>query len=128
MSKEIIGEYIKNAEEKLKTAGILMENERYDDVVSRAYYSVFHCTQALLASIGINAESHSGVRALFGLHFIKTKKMEKKYAKYLKNLKDDREAGDYGIYSLIEEDEAQNAINEADEFLKETKRLLDILE
>jgi len=108
--KEIIKEYIKIAEEKMKTAKILMDNERYDDVVSRAYYAVFHCVQALLASIGVKAETHSGAKDLFGLYFIKNGKMDKKYAKYLKNLKDDREAGDYGIYSLIEENEAQNAI------------------
>jgi hypothetical protein len=127
LSNEIIAEYVNNAEEKLKTALILLKNDRFDDVVSRAYYAVFHCAQALLASIGVKAETHTGVRSLFGFHFIKTKKMAKIYSRYLKNLKDDREVGDYGIYSLIDEADAKNAIIEAQEFLKETKRLLGVL-
>jgi len=32
--------------EKLKTAEILFENERYDDAISRAYYAMFYSAKA----------------------------------------------------------------------------------
>ena len=124
MDKEIIKEYIKTAKDKLDSAKILLENEKYDDAVSRAYYAVFHSAQALLLNEGLKAESHSGVRHMFGLHFIKEGKIDKKFAKYLKDLKEDREAGDYGILSMIEEDDAKEAIVEAEEFLAETEKYL----
>lgn len=124
MDKEIIAEYLKTADDKLDSAKILLEHKKHDDAVSRAYYAVFHCAQALLLSIGVKAESHSGVRHMFGLHFIKEGKFDKKYAKYLKNLKEDREAGDYGILTLLEPEDAQDAIREAEEFVAETKRYI----
>lgn len=124
MDKEIINEYLKTADDKLDSAKILLEHQKFDDAVSRAYYAVFHCAQALLLSIGVKAESHSGVRHLFGLHFIKEGKFDKRYAKYLKNLKEDRENGDYGILTMIEQREAEEAVREAEEFVAETKRYL----
>ena len=124
ISKEILNGYIEAAKEKLDSAEILFKHKKYDDAVSRAYYAVFHCAQALLLSIGVKAESHSGVRQLFGLHFIKNGEFSKKYGKYLKNLKDDRENGDYGIFSILEKDDAQKGIKEAEEFVAETLRYL----
>lgn len=126
MDKEIVKEYLKVADEKLDSAKILLEHKKYDDAVSRAYYAVFHCAQALLINEGLKAESHSGVRHLFGLHFIKKGKFDKKFAKYLKNLKEDRENGDYGILTLIEEEDAEEALSEAEEFVAETKKYLSI--
>ncbi len=123
-NKEIIKGYIEAAKVKLDSAEILLKHSKYDDTVSRAYYAVFHCAQALLLSIGVKAESHSGVRQLFGLHFIKNEEFSKKYGKYLKKLKDDRENGDYGIFSILEKDDAQKAIKEAEEFIAETVRYL----
>lgn len=123
MSEEIeniLKEYLNNAKEKISSAKILLEHQKYDDSVSRSYYAVFYCVQALLLSMGFKAESHSGARQLFGLHFIKTGKFDKKYARYLKNLKDDRENGDYGIFSLIDENEAKDSLKEAEEFYSAT--------
>ena len=125
-NKIILRAYIEAARKKLKSAKILFENGSYDDCVSRAYYSVFHCAQSLLISKGLKAETHYGVKLLFGLHFIKTNIFDKKYAKYLKNLKDDREDSDYGIFTLIEKEDAENSIKEAEEFLKETEKYLKI--
>jgi len=122
--KEIIKAYIDTAKGKIESAEILLKYKKYDDVVSRAYYAVFHCAQALLISIGVKAESHSGVRNLFGLYFIKSDKFDKKFGRYLKNLKDERENGDYGIFTLIEENDAKKAIKEAKEFLSQTETYL----
>ena len=124
MDKEIVREYLRTAEEKLESARILFEHGQYDDAVSRAYYAAFHAAQALLVNEGLKAETHTGVRQMFGLHFVKTKKIDRRFAKYLKNLKDDREDGDYGILTTIESDDAKIALSEANDFVFEAKRLL----
>ena len=123
-NKAILKEYLNNAREKISSARILLEHQKYDDSVSRSYYAVFHCVQALLLNAGFKAESHSGARQLFGLHFVKTGKFDKKYARYLKNLKDDRENGDYGIFSLIGEEEARDSLEEAEEFYSKASSFL----
>ena len=64
------------------------------------------------------------MRQLFGFHFIKEGRLDKKFGRYLKNLKDERENGDYGIFTLIEKKDALKAIKEAKEFIIETERYL----
>jgi len=120
-TKALIKGYIQKAEKKLEVAERLLRSGDYEDAVSRAYYAVFHATQALLLTEGERAETHKGVVTLFGLLFIKTDKFSKNLGKYLANLKDERESGDYEIFSFIDEETAGTAIKEAKEFLREAR-------
>lgn len=115
---------LEKSKEKLRAAEILFKNDEYDDAVSRAYYSSFHAAQAVLLTEGLSADTHQGVVTLFGLHFVKTGKLDKRFGKILSNLKDDRENGDYEIYSVIDSEVAGEAVQEAREFLKEAERYL----
>lgn len=117
--------YIEKAEEKLRMAETLLKNSGYDDAVSRAYYTAFHAAKAVLLTEGLTTETHQGVVNLFGLHFVKTGKFDKRFGRMLANLKDDRENGDYEIYSAIDKEVAEQAVNEAREFLKEAKQYLE---
>jgi hypothetical protein len=103
----------------------LLNTEDYEDAVSRAYYAVYHATQALLLSEGEKAETHKGVVTLFGLLFVKTGKFKKNLGKYIANLKDNRESGDYEVFSYIDQETAENAVSEAHEFIMESKRYLE---
>lgn len=122
--KSLIDGYIQKAQKKLEVAERLLKSGDYEDAVSRAYYAVFHATQALLLTEGQHAETHKGVVSLFGLLFVKTGKFNKNLGKYLANLKDDRENGDYEIFSFMDEESAETALHEAKEFLKEAKKYL----
>ncbi|GAB4422372.1 MAG: HEPN domain-containing protein [Thermodesulfovibrionales bacterium] len=126
--KELIKGYIEKAEKKLNVAEKLLKTEDYEDAVSRAYYAVYHATQALLLSEGERAETHKGVVTLFGLLFVKTGKFKKNLGKYLANLKDDRESGDYEIFSYIDKETAETAVTEAREFLRESREYLKKIE
>ena len=119
--KELIKGYIQKAEGKLGVAKRLFASGDYEDAVSRAYYAVYHATQALLLTEGQRAETHRGVITLFGLLFVKTGKFNKNLGKFLANLKDDRESVDYEVFSYIEKETAETALKEAEEFLKESK-------
>ena len=123
-TKALINGYIQRAERKLEVAEKLLKSEDYEDSVSRAYYAVFHATQALLLTEGAHTETHKGVVTLFGLLFVKTGKFSKNIGKYLANLKDDRESGDYEVFSYIEKETAETALSEAREFLTGAKRYL----
>jgi uncharacterized protein (UPF0332 family) len=61
---------------------------------------------------------------MFGLHLIKTGKIEKKYGQWLNKLKDERENGDYDIFTSFELEDAKNGVNEAEEFLEEMRKYL----
>lgn len=124
-TKSLIKGYLEKAGEKLKVASSLLEDGAYDDAVSRAYYAAFHAATAVLLTEGLAAETHRGLLNMFGLHFVKTGKIEKKYGKYLANLKDDRESGDYEAFSAIDKETAETAVSEATDFLGAMKRFLE---
>ena len=127
MDKEtavLIEGYLSRAKEKLKSAKDLFAAQDWSDCVSRAYYCAFHSAQALLLSEGLQASTHQGVLNLFGMYFIKSGKLDKKFARMLKNLKDDRENGDYEVFSTIDEEIAEQTIGEAKEFLKAARQHL----
>lgn len=109
--------YMAKAKEKLRVAQTLLKNGDHEDAVSRAYYAAFHAAQAALLTEGLSAGTHQGLVNLFGLHFVKTGKLDRKLGKFLSNLKDDRENGDYEIYSAIDEETATTAVAEAKDFV-----------
>ena len=123
-TKDLIVIQIEKSNEKLKAARVLLKEGFADDAISRAYYSMFHAASAVLFAEGITAESHSALKTMFGLHFVKTGKIDKKYGRWLNKLKDERENGDYDIFTSFEREDAKEDINEVEEFLSEMKRFL----
>ena len=121
---DLIRTQIRKSEEKLNAAKTLFIEEFVDDAISRAYYSMFHAASAVLLSEGITVESHGALKTMFGLRFIKTEKIDKKYGRWLNKLKDERENGDYDIFTSFEREDAMEGVNEAEELLSEMKRFL----
>lgn len=115
---------MEKSKQKLEVAKELFQKNRYEDAVSRAYYSAFHAVQALLMTEGITVKTHQGLVNLFGLHFVQSGKFDKKFGKSLTNLKDDRENSDYEIYSAIDKEDAQTAVREAEEFYEAVQKYL----
>jgi uncharacterized protein (UPF0332 family) len=121
---DLIRTQIRKSEEKLNAAKTLFREGFMDDAISRAYYSMFHAASAVLVSEGITVESHGALKTMFGLRFIKTEKIDKKYGRWLNKLKDEGENGDYDIFTSFEREDAKEDVDEAEEFLSEMKRFL----
>ncbi len=115
---------IEKSQEKLNAAKTLLKDGFIDDAISRAYYSMFHAASAVLLSEGITVESHSALKTMFGLHLVRTGKIDKKFSRWLNKLKDERENGDYDIFTSFEYADAQTDIEHAEAFLAEMKRYL----
>ncbi|MHC4482751.1 MAG: HEPN domain-containing protein [Planctomycetota bacterium] len=112
------------AKKALLAAQTLLENQLYEDCVSRAYYAVLHAAKAALVTTGVEPESHSAVRRLFGLHLVKAGKIEKNFARILTAEQEDREIGDYDIHIEIEQDTAKKRVADAEEFIKRIEAYL----
>jgi len=108
MNVENRTDYIKyrfqRAKESYEEALILEENKRWNAVVNRLYYSCFYAVIALLLKNNIDTQTHDGTRTQFGLHFIKTGKIDIKHGQLFSKLFDFRQKGDYG--DLYDYDEA----------------------
>ena len=59
-SAQVQEAYRKKSESYLVSAKILLENERLEETVSMAYYSMYYMVLALLFATGIKCENHSG--------------------------------------------------------------------
>ena len=77
---------IKSAFTTFDAAKVLADNGFWNSAVNRLYYSVFYSVNALLVQNEIYANSHSGMRSQFYLHFVKTGKLDKKFGALLAEL------------------------------------------
>ena len=61
---------------------------------------------------------------MFGLHLVKSGKIEKEFAAILTAEQEDREIGDYDIYIEIEQDRAAKRVNDAEKFVHRIEKYL----
>ena len=62
---------IEKAERSLKVAKDLFSKEYYDFAISRAYYTMFYCAQALLFTKNLSFSKHSALISDFGKELAK---------------------------------------------------------
>lgn len=73
---------------------------------------------------GLEVSSHRSVRRLFGLHLIKTAKLDVRLAKILAEEQDDRFLADYDAWFHPERERVEKRVKEAAEFLAAIKGFL----
>jgi len=112
------------AKKALLAAKTLLENQLYEDCVSRAYYAVLHAAKAALSIEDVEPQSHHAVRRMFGLHLVKTGKIEREFARILTAEQEDREIGDYDIHIEIEQDTALKRVRDAEKFVERIDKYL----
>ncbi|MFB6100819.1 MAG: HEPN domain-containing protein [Candidatus Nanohalobium sp.] len=113
-------EHLELSESKLKSAEVLLQNELYADSISRAYYSMFNAAKALLLTEDSSPKTHTGVSSELGKLF--RDRIDRELLSELTRLQDLREKADYTNYQPDRE-ETREAIETAEEFLKESKRI-----
>ncbi len=83
---ELAENYLLKAKEKLESAEILLNEDKYADSISRSYYATYLSARAILLVVGEDPKTHSGCIRLFGLKFVKDGRVEKKFAKIFTQL------------------------------------------
>lgn len=119
-----IRDFIEKAEKFLNTAENALNNGDYDSCVSRCYYAMFFMAEAVLLTKDLSASSHKGVITLFGEHFVKTKIFERNLGKALNDAYDKRLVGDYGVGFMVTEQQAQDLLETAQDFVSRLKGYL----
>src|SRR5688572_21639684 len=75
----------RRAKRSLRAAEILTEEGFYEDALSRMYYAALHAAKAALHVRDVTAESHAGVRRMFGLYMIRSGEIEPKWSPYFQS-------------------------------------------
>jgi uncharacterized protein (UPF0332 family) len=112
------------AKDSLRGAEIMVREFLYDIAVSRAYYAMFYCAEALLDADGLVFSSHAAVVSGLGLHFAKTGRVPPELHRYLIQAQASRLLGDYDAESPRSSEEAAKHIARAYEFIQFAERML----
>ena len=123
--KELVDYRIRRALETLREVSLHIENELWNTAINRLYYACYYAVIALLISKGIKAQTHAGVRQMFGLHFIKTGLIDKESGSFFSNIFDKRLTGDYNDFIDYTKEDILELINPAKDFIEEIQKLLD---
>lgn len=123
------GEYISyrvsKATESLGDARILAENKSWNACVNRLYYACYYIVSALLLKSQLNTQTHSGVKTLFNLHFIKTGKLTVEDGRLYSDLMDWRQKGDYGDMFDFDKETVLPLIPLVSSFIQRVEKLLE---
>lgn len=122
--RKLIAYRLDQAAETLDAARELVAAGHYRDAVNRAYYAMFYCGLALLASKGLGASKHSGVLSLFNRYFVRTGEFPLEDGRHLQEAFELRQRSDYREFVQITPEQAQEAMAQAEAFLEHTRRAL----
>ena len=103
MNEDLVRYRLERSAEALEDAKILLDQKRLHATVNRLYYSMFYAVVALLETQDLKSSKHSGVRALFNQHFVKTKSISKESGDFYGVMYTNRQKGDYVEYTEFTE-------------------------
>lgn len=110
--------------EALQETSLLSEKGYYNAAVNRLYYACYYAISALLLSIGVNAQTHAGVKTMFGLHVISKGLLPNEYGKTFSRLFEIRHSGDYDDFVYCDRDIIEEYYPKAQALVENVQRLL----
>lgn len=116
--EDAIAYRVERAQKCLDEVELLASNQLYNTAVNRMYYGCFHSVSALLLQDGIRISTHSGLRQIFALHYVKTGIVDKETARILSKLCDKRQRSDYDDFVDYDRDEVMADLPRAREFVQ----------
>ncbi len=119
--KELVSYRLLKAKETISEIDILIANQLWNTAINRLYYACYYAVAALLIQNDIKAQTHAGVRQMFGLHFIKTGFIDKDLGRFYSDIFDKRQTGDYDDFIDFGE-------NDVAELIPPAKKLIQTIE
>lgn len=114
--KAVVDYRLSQADEALDLARIAVQKGYWNSAMSRLYYTCFYLITALFAKHHIKAHTHTGVKTVFSLQFIREGKIEAKWGKLLAILLDKRQIGDYGDFPSFSNEQVLPLLKDVEEF------------
>ena len=112
------------AKESLEEARTLNKVGLLRGAINRSYYAMFYAVLALAVLRQEATSKHSGLIAFFDREFIKTGIFPKELSKVLHLGFQRRQENDYGNLYTSSNDEAEAAINEAENFVDKIEKYI----
>lgn len=117
MTTSSVQRELDRAQQALRAAALLHEQGLFADAVSRSYYAILHAARAALLSHEVIAESHAGLRRLFGSTLVHPGLLEAKWARILATAQDRRAAADYNSQLQWDDAASRQLLDDARSFV-----------
>ncbi len=115
---------LSRAAKNVHTAESLLAEPDFEASVSRAYYAMFYAAEAALFSQDVKFKSHRSVISCFGRVFCKTGILRSELGHHLKRAYERRLTGDYAYDTSTTQDEAEETLTWAKEFVSAVEEYL----
>lgn len=115
---------LRKAEENIGAAKVLIDQGYFAISVSRLYYSMFYCAEAVLLSLNLTFSKHSAVISAFGQQFTKTGLLPQELHRSLIEAQDMRNLSDYDLMAVLNREAAEAQLSKAHIFLQAASEFL----
>ncbi len=115
---------LQKARRYVESAEVLRAQRDYDSAVSRLYYAMFYCAEALLLARGHSYSSHRAVISGFGQHYVKTGTLPRDLHQWLQAAFEKRQVSDYEFLTALDEADVKDMAVKAGQFLSRTTEFL----
>jgi uncharacterized protein (UPF0332 family) len=122
--KELVKHRIDKANETFNEVALHIEHELWATAVNRLYYACYYAVSALLINNEIQAQTHSGVRQMLGLHFIKTGLIDEESGSFYSYLFNMRQTGDYDDFVNFKKENIIDLVKPAGELILAIEKML----
>jgi uncharacterized protein (UPF0332 family) len=125
MNEDLIRYRREKSRETLEDAHLLFQAGRLFSTLNRIYYALFYEVMALLLTKDLSSAKHTGIRALFNAHFIKTGKVSVELGRFFSRMYDFRQKGDYADFVQFEEEKMKEWLVSAEHFINEIDQVIE---
>jgi uncharacterized protein (UPF0332 family) len=115
---------LEKAKKTISELPVLAENALWHTAANRLYYACFYAVTALLINDGHKAQTHSGVKSVFGLYYVKTGIIDIAMKDLYLELFELRQTGDYDDMITIKEADVKPLIAPAEKFIATIEKLI----
>lgn len=123
--KILINYRLERANESIRAAELMLENEMHIPAMNRIYYSMFYAVQALLVLKESTFSKHGQVRGFFNKEFIKSGVFPKEFGKLFNTVFEYRQKFDYVDLITPEEELLLDYIYKANIFIKKINEFIE---
>jgi len=122
--QEIVKLRLENARQALADAAVLLARSSLRAAVNRCYYAMFYATAALALQGNKTFRKHSGLIAYFHAEFVKPGRLSRDLGRILQKGFDNRSEADYQDVVRFTPADIENALQEAQRFVREIELYL----
>lgn len=123
--KDIVHYWLEKAKESLDAARDEMRAGRLSFSVNRLYYACFYVVSAILFKEGFQFKKHSGVRAAFHKHFVKSERVGRIQGQLYDELFEARQRGDYMELIHFQKEQIEEWLQRAKQFVEDIASLIE---